>query len=1119
MQCPRCQYENPPGSNFCLGCGNRLGAMCGACGHDLPAGSRFCNKCGTPVTGAPPGSARFASPESYTPRYLAEKILTSKSALEGERKQVTVLFADLKGSMELLADRDPEEARRILDPVLELMMEAVHRYEGTVNQVMGDGIMALFGAPVAHEDHAVRACFGALRMQNAVRRHSEDLRRSHGLEVQIRVGLNSGQVIVRSIGSDLRMDYTAVGQTTHLAARMEQLAAPGSTRLTADTLGLAEGFVDVNALGPVPVRGLGEPVEVYELVGAGAARTRLQAAARRGLLRFVGRNGETEQLRAALEKAGQAQGQVVAVVGEPGVGKSRLSYEFTRSHRTRGWLILEASSVSYGKATPYLPIIDVLKAYFKIDDRDDHRGIREKVAGKLITLDEALKPLLPALLALIDITIEDAQWQALDPAQRRQRTLDAVKRLLLRESQAQPLLLVIEDLHWVDSETQAVLDGLIESVPSARVLILVNYRPDYLHDWGSKTYYTRLRIDPLPPEGAEELLHALLGADESLRSLRALLVERTEGNPFFIEESVRMLVESRVLIGKPGEHRLAKDVTTIQIAPTVLAVLAARIDRLPPDEKRLLQSAAVIGRDVPFVLLQTIADVGDEALRSGLAHLQSAEFLHETRLFPDLEYSFRHALTHDVAYSGLLQDRRRALHLGILEALERRPTERLTEEVERLARHALGAESWSKAATYLRNAGHRAVARSAYQAAAEWFEAALQALKRLPERPEVFAQIIDVQLDLRVALIPLGQHEKVLDLMREAESMATRLGDRARLGLVLADICARLRNVIGEHHQAIAVGRRALAIADELGDRALELEARYRTGQAYFAVGDYRQAIDFFSRSAEGTGEGADRSLSSPLFASWSRMWLALALANQGRFAEAISHAEEALRLAEKADHPFTLAEALTAVGGVHLVQGDLDRAIRAEERGLVLFREWKVQPWPTLSRLGYAYALSGRLPEARCLLEDVVRGATTMSSMGVGRALQLAWLGELNLLEGQLDDALECAQRAVSMAQGHQERGHEAWGLRLLGEIAATNASAGESHPAERYGAALALARALGMQPLVAHCHVGLGKLSRRAGKRQESQEHLVTATTMYREMDMRFWLEKADAEMRGLA
>ncbi len=1118
MKCPRCQYENPPGSNFCLGCGRRLGVTCGACGNDLPTGSRFCNKCGTPATGGPAGHARFTSPESYTPQHLAEKILTSKSALEGERKQVTVLFADLKGSMELLADRDPEEARKILDPVLELMMEAVHRYEGTVNQVMGDGIMALYGAPLAHEDHAVRACYSALRMQDTVRRHSEGLRRSHGLEVQIRVGLNSGEVVVRSIGSDLRMDYSAVGQTTHLAARMEQLAGPGSIRLTAGTLGLAEGFVQVSSLGPVPVRGLGEPVEVYELVGAGAARTRLQVAARRGLSRFVGRDAETEQLRAALEKAGQTQGQVVAVVGEPGVGKSRLSYEFTRSHRTRGWLILETSSVSYGKATAYLPVIDLLKAYFKIDDRDDHREIREKVTGKLITLDESLKSLLPALLALLDITIEDAQWQALDPPQRRQRTLDAVKRLLLRESQVQPLLLVIEDLHWIDSETQAVLDSLVASVPSARMLVLVNYRPEYQHDWGSKTYYTQLRIDPLPPEGAEELLHALLGAEESLRPLRPLLVERTEGNPFFIEESVRMLVESRVLIGEPGEYRVAKDVTTIQIAPTVLAVLAARIDRLPPDEKRLLQSAAVIGRDVPFVLLQTIADVGEEALRSGLAHLQSAEFLYEARLFPDLEYTFRHALTHDVAYSGVLQERRRALHLGILNALECRPTEGLTEEVERLARHALGAESWGKAATYLRSAGRRAVARSAYQAGAEWFEAALQALKRLRESPEVFAQAIDVRLDLRAALIPLGQHEKVLDLMREAESMATRLGDRGRLGLVLADICARLKNV-GEHRHAIEVGRRALAIAGELGDRTLELEARYRTGQAYFAVGDYRQAIDAFSRSAEDARGGADGALPSPLFASWSRVWLALALANQGRFAEAISHAEEALMLAEKADHPFTRAEALTAVGGVHLVQGDLDRAIRAEERGLVVIREWKLQPWATLSQLGYAYALSDRLLEARRLLEEVVRSATTMNSMGVGRALQLAWLGELNLLDGQLEDALECAQQAVSMAQGHQERGHEAWGLRLLGEIAATNAAADDSRPAERYGAALALARDLGMRPLVAHCHFGLGKLSRQAGKREESREHLTTATAMYREMDMRFWLEKAEAEMRGLA
>src|SRR5262245_49143600 len=367
MKCPRCQHENPPQAKFCLECGARVALACPKCRSELPASAKFCLDCGAPVTSQTTSEARSTSPESYTPRHLAEKILTSKSALEGERKQVTVLFADVRGSMELLADRDPEEARKILDPVLERMMEAVHRYEGTVNQVMGDGIMALFGAPLAHEDHAVRACYTALRLQNAVRRYSDDLRRAQGVEVQICVGLNSGDVVVRAIGSDLRMDYSAVGQTTNLAARMEQLAAPGSIRLTADALHLAEGFVQVAPLGPVPVKGLAQPIEVFELVGAGAARTRLEVAARRGLTRFVGRDAELEQLRDALDRAGQGHGQVVAVVGEPGVGKSRLVWELTHSHRVHDWLIVQSASVSYGKATAYLPVIELLRGYFAIE--------------------------------------------------------------------------------------------------------------------------------------------------------------------------------------------------------------------------------------------------------------------------------------------------------------------------------------------------------------------------------------------------------------------------------------------------------------------------------------------------------------------------------------------------------------------------------------------------------------------------------------------------------------------------------------------------------------------------------------------------------------------------------
>ena len=468
MQCPRCHHQNAPQAKFCEECATSLGRTCASCGSPISPTAKFCPECAHPVTVTAGARPRYASPNAYTPRHLAERILTSKLALEGERKQVTVLFADLKGSMELLADRDPEEARTILDPVLERMMEAVHRYEGIVNQVMGDGIMALFGAPVAHEDHAVRACYAALDMQTAMHRYAEDVRRTHGLGgVAIRAGLNSGEVVVRAIGSDLRMDYTAVGLTTHLAARMEQLASPGTTLLTANTLRLAEGFIAVKPLGPITIKGLEAPIDAYEMMGAGAMRSRLHAAAARGLTRFVGRDSELEQLRQALGRAAAGHGQLVAVVGEPGVGKSRLVWEVTHSHRTHGWLLAQAGSVSYGKATPYLPVIDLLKGYFEIEDRDDTRKRREKVTGKMLTLDEALRPTQPAILALLDVPVEVAPWQALDPPQRRQRTLDAVKRLLLRESRVQPVLVVFEDLHWIDTETQALLDTLVESLPTS----------------------------------------------------------------------------------------------------------------------------------------------------------------------------------------------------------------------------------------------------------------------------------------------------------------------------------------------------------------------------------------------------------------------------------------------------------------------------------------------------------------------------------------------------------------------------------------------------------------------------------------------------------------------------
>jgi class 3 adenylate cyclase/tetratricopeptide (TPR) repeat protein len=827
MKCLRCLHESPSDADFCPECGAKLDVVCAACGTTNAPTHKFCKKCGRALgAGAGHGQVGVSStaPSSYTPKHLAEKILTSKSALEGERKQVTVLFADLKGSMELLADRDPEEARKLLDPVLERMIEAVHRYEGTVNQVMGDGIMALFGAPLAHEDHAVRACYAALRMQESVRQYAAGIRRDEGVSIQIRVGLNSGDVVVRSIGSDLRMDYTAVGQTTHLAARMEQLAAPGSIRLTAETLQLAEGFVQVTPRGPVPIKGLGEPIEVFELVGAGAARTRLEAAARRGLTRFVGRSAELEQLRGALDRASEGHGQVVAVVGEPGVGKSRLFWELTHSHGVHGWLIVQSASVSYGKATAYLPVVELLRSYFEIESRVDSRKIREKVTGKVLTLAPALGPVVPALLALLDMPVDEPSWQALDPPQRRQQTLDAVKRLLLRESEAQPLVVIFEDLHWIDGETQTLLDSLVESLPAARLVLLVNYRREYQHAWGGKTYYRQLRIDPLPPESADELLDALIGTDSALGPLKQLLIERTEANPLFLEESVQALVETGALAGDRGAYRLTRPVEQLTIPATVQAILAARIDRLHPDVKQLLQTASVVGEDVPFPLLQSIVDSPDEELRHALSQLQHGEFLYEASLFPDLEYTFKHALTHEVAYGSMLGDRRRALHARIVDAMEHLHANRLAEQVERLARHALRGERWPQAVAYLPQAAAKAVGRGANREAVSYFEEALSALRHLPESAATVAQTIDLRIELRNTLLALVELPRALDCLREAETSARALGDGQRLARVVTHKTHTLW-LLGHIQQALTAGQEAVARASALRDFSLGVAA------------------------------------------------------------------------------------------------------------------------------------------------------------------------------------------------------------------------------------------------------------------------------------------------------
>ena len=1099
MKCPRCKHENPAEVKFCGECGARLESVCPACGASNLPGNKFCGQCGVALAqiGAAP---KFASPQSYTPKHLAEKILTSKSALEGERKQVTVLFADMKGSMELLADRDPEDARKILDPVLEQMMEAVHRYEGTVNQVMGDGIMALFGAPLAHEDHAMRACYAALRMHGTVGRYAQELRRTQGLNLQIRAGVNSGEVVVRSIGNDLHMDYTAVGQTTHLASRMEQLASPGTTLITGETLRLAEGYFKVKPLGPVPVKGLTEPVEVYEVTGAGPARTRLQAAAARGLTRFVGRDAEVEALRQALEKARGGYGQVVAIVGEPGVGKSRLFYEFIHSHRTHGWLVLESGSVSYGKATPYLPVIDLLKAYFKIQDRDDHREIREKVTGKLLTLDEALKPSLPGFLNLLDLPVEDSQWQGLDPPQRRQRTLEAVKRLLLRESQLQPLVLVFEDLHWIDSESQAALDSLIESLPTARILLLVNYRPEYQHSWGSKTFYMQLRIDPLPPESANELLQALLGDDAGLQPLKQILTARTEGNPFFLEESVHTLVETKALVGERGAYRLAKPIESTQVPTTVQAVLAARIDRLPPEEKHLLQSASVIGKDVPFLLLEAIVEDTDERLRQRLAHLQAAEFLYETSLFPDLEYTFKHALTHEVAYGSLLQERRRVLHARIVEAIERLYPDRLAEQVERLAHHAFRGEMWDKTVAYLHEAGRKAAGRSAYKEAASYFEQALEALRHLPESRQTLEQAINIRVDLGPALIAIGGYSapEVESVYTHARELCERLGETPQLFPVLWGL-ARVYD-----HRDLNMGRemgeQLLALAERVREPALLLEAHHERWANLFSLGELTSALTHTERGIELYNPqehrqyaflygGHDPGVCGLRHAAMT-LWLL------GYPDQALERSRDALALAQKLSHPYSLVHALFYSAWVHQQRGERQAVDERIGAAVTLATEQGFTRWVLQGAVlqGWLLAQHGKGQEG---ILKMRQGATVVRE----QSYYAVPLAEAYGKEGQSEEGLRVISEELARVHKIGERFYEVELYRIKGELLLKKPVTDEEQAEGCFQKALEVARSQSAKSLELRATMSLSRLWQKRGKQKEARQLLAEIYSWFTE------------------
>jgi len=1089
MQCSKCNYDNPADALFCMKCGAKLEHRCASCQTINPPDANFCRKCGSalqanPVMRDPVAPATPSFVQSFAGPHADEN-------LDGERKTVTALFADIKGSTELMEDLDPEEARAIVDPALKLMIDAARRYDGYVVQSTGDGIFALFGAPVAHEDHPQRALYAALRMQEELRRYSAKLVGDGGSPIQGRIGINTGEVVVRALETGQgHAEYTPIGHSTNLAARMQTAAPVGSIAVTEATRSLIEGYFTLKALGATRVKGLSGPVNMYEVTGRGLLRTRLQRAAARGLTKFVGRQREMDMLRHALEQARAGHGQIIAAMADPGVGKSRLFYEFKALSHS-GCMVLEAYSVSHGKASAYLPVIELLRGYFEIGGDDDDRKRRERILGKVLGLDRALEDTLPYLYSLLGIVESADSLARMDPNIKRRRTLEAVKRVLLRESLNQPLIVLFEDLHWIDGETQALLDLLVDAIASARILLLVNYRPEYRHEWGSRTHYTQLRLDPLGRESAAEMLSALLGEQPELEPLKRLIAARTEGNPFFVEEMVQALFEQGV-IARNGKVTLKESLGDIKVPTTVQALLASRIDRLPPDEKALLQTLAVVGREFTLPLIRCLGGASETELERMLTDLQRGEFIDEQPAFPDAEYTFKHALTQQVAYNSVLSERRKELHERVADAIEKIFQPRLNEYCTELARHYSRSGNTQKAVKYFELAGQQAIQKSAHGEAITHFNTALDLLKTLPETPQRDQQELGLQIALGVALTPIkgwGAPE-VENAYTRARQLSHNRTENAELfpalwGLWVICLMRGNRDAAGDLAQQL------FTLAQRVQNPDLLAIAHYTLANNLTTTGEFESGCYHFEQSLALYETHGRRSVASLMggeeLAVVCRCFLALTLWDLGYPARALQRAEEALHLARELRSPYDLAFALWNAAVLHQLRREPQLTRERAEEAIAIATEQGFS-WITAVasvQLGLALVQQDQPQDG---IPQILRGNETSSA----DPYDLPLLAEAYHKAGKTEAGLRALSEAENLLNKTGTRIYEAELYRLRGELSLSQSETNDAEAGDCFRRAIEVARKQSAKSWELRATTSLARLLAKQGKHAEARAML---------------------------
>jgi class 3 adenylate cyclase/tetratricopeptide (TPR) repeat protein len=1076
MKCPKCHTENLADSAFCEECSAPLEAACPTCGTGNRPTAKFCRKCraelqgsGSRAQGSGIGIAepRTPNPEprSYTPKHLADKILTSRSALEGERKQVTVLFADVKGSMELASQVDPEEWHQILDRFFQILTEGVHRFEGTVNQYTGDGIMALFGAPITHEDHARRACYAALHLLDGLRGYANELRLRRGLSFSARLGINSGEVIVGKIGDDLRMDYTAQGHTVGLAARMEQIAEPGKVYLTAHTAAQVQGYFALADLGEMEIKGVQGAMHVYELQGLGQMNTRLDVSRSRGFSRFVGRGDEMHVLEAALSRAREGSAQVVGIVGEAGLGKSRLCFEFLERCRARGLMTYETTGVAHGKAIPFLPVLRLFRAFYGITEQDSDATARERIAGRLLLLDERLRESLPVNFDFMGVPDPENPAPRIDPEARQRQMFDIVRRVIQARGQRETTVTLLEDLHWFDGGSAAFLEPLIDAAAGTRALVLLNFRPEYQAPWAGKSYYHQLPLSPLGPDAIRELLDALLGKDPSIAGLAEAIHTRTGGNPFFTEEVVQNLIESRKLQGSKGAYRLVTPVDKLDVPSSVHALLAARIDRLAEREKDVLQTAAVIGREFDEPTLAAVVEQDAPQLREALQTLKDTEFVYEQSLYPVAEYLFKHPLTQEVALSSQLGERRKKLHAAVARVIEAAHATDLNRQAALLAHHWEQAGDSVQAVRWHRTAAEWAGQSDPIEGLRHWRKVR-ELGHGLPDKSIKEACLLACRAILASGSWRLGMSENdVHAVLNEGRALAHELGRPAAVASLLLGVASH-HGVLGRVQEALEVAEECVALADDTLDRG-ELIA-LETAPAYWRLvaGRLPDALAALERFAERTAGDvyAGRELVgySPLI--WAEGLIAFALAQAGRFDECWPRLAGALRLAREHGMQENLGWALgTQASCAYFARGPSGAPVRdlsqtageaIEIAGAVGSRYSQIL---ASSHLAFALFLNGEYADCE---ERVTEGLTLARESGTALDWQpqtFALLADARLALGNSDGAITAAHEGIELADAHG-----AWFQGALARTVLSEALVQAGTPEEAVAAVIAAAREL---------------------------------------------------------